>query len=256
MESQYIENIKKGMKVEIITKQRRVVRGVIEDLAAREKFHVNGILVRLKTGEIGRVQKILLNEEDKNKKLEDEIIKIIKIGENLYTEFKLNALWSQNYGNEQIKQSKSIELHEFGVKASKVIIAKSIAALMNSEGGNLIIGVKELKDTYKNQFEITGISEDFSKLKDSSEDGYKRVIIDEIVRQFFPAKIYNHLNDYLKIEFAEIEEKLVCLIRVRKSDIRVFLLLNNKKVFMIRVDSENRALEAEELVDYCLKRFR
>jgi hypothetical protein len=32
--------------------------------------------------------------------------------------------------------------------------------------------------------------------------------------------------------------------------------VQSAELFMIRIDSENRPLEAEELVDYCLKRFR
>lgn len=255
MENQYIENIKKGLKVEIVTKQHKLVKGFVEDLAAREKFHVNGIMVRLKTGEIGRVQKIILNNEQKNDKNTSEILELIKKGENFNSEFKKSILWSQFYSHEQIKESKSTELRDFGVKASKVIIAKSIVSFLNSEGGNLLIGVEEKKDS-KERYEIIGINDDILKVKDSSLDGYKRMIIDEIIRQYFPSKIYNHLNDYIHIDFAEIETKIVCHIKIKRSEQRVFLKLNDKEIFMIRIDSENRPLEGEKLVDYCIKHFK
>ena len=69
--------------------------------------------------------------------------------------------------------------------------------------------------TDKNEFEIAGIEKDIEKLKqaekDYSNDGYKRMIIDEIVRQYFPPKIYNNLRDYLSIDFENIDGKDVCL---------------------------------------------
>jgi len=258
MENQYAENIKKGMKVEIVTRQSKIAHGIVDDLAARENFHAKGILVRLKSGEIGRVQKILLDDMDKNKKNFEEIKKMIQNGEDLKTEFKSSALWSFDYTNEQIKNSKSYEVHTHKQKASKVIIAKSIAALLNSEGGNLVIGVKENK--LENNFDIVGIQDELKKLIDGSIDGYRRMLIDEVLRQYFPAKIYNHINDYIKIEFVDCvsekqEKKLLCWIRIMRSDVRVFLQLTGKEVFMIRTDTQSRALEGEELVDYCMKRF-
>ncbi|MDP2926192.1 MAG: putative DNA binding domain-containing protein [Nanoarchaeota archaeon] len=255
MENQFLKNIQKGLKVEIVTKQKKLAKGYIEDIAKREEYNSQGILVRLKTGEIGRVQKIILNEEQLNKKYLIEIEKLVKSGESLHTEFKLNVLWSINYGKDEIRGSKSNEVHEFGVKASKVIVAKSIAAFLNSEGGSLIIGIKEKKEGNV-RYELRGLSEDYEKMKDPSADAYRRMLIDEVVRQYFPSKIYNHLNDYIRIEFVEIEGKILCWIKIKKSDTRVFLKLNDKDVFMIRIDSENRNLEGEKLVDYCVKHFK
>ncbi|MFA5258611.1 MAG: RNA-binding domain-containing protein [Candidatus Pacearchaeota archaeon] len=263
MENQYLKNIKKGMKVEILTKQNKIAKGIVEDLASRDSFNTYGITVRLKTGEIGRVQKIILNDEEKNKKNMQEIETLIKNGESLHVEFKSSCLWSLNISDQEIKQTKSYDLHTFKQKASKVIIARSIAAFLNSEGGNLVIGVKEKKgenDKMSHDFEIIGIKEEFKKLKDPNIDGYKRMIMDEILRSYFPSKIYNHLNDYMMMEFVEFElnneNKILCFIKIKKSDLKVFLDLTGKKIFMIRTDTENRMLEGEELVDYCMKRFK
>ena len=81
------------------------------------------------------------------------------------------------------------------------------------------------------------------------------MIIDEILRTFFPAKIYNHIDYYISIDFIKIEEKIVCWIRIKKSESKVFLKINDKDVFMIRTDSENRTLDGERLVDYCIKKW-
>lgn len=242
------------MKVAILTtSQHRYSTGIIEEIAARNPFHEQGIMVRLTNGDVGRVQKIFLTEDQQKDKYFTEIKKILEKGESFHTEFKSSALWSTTLDPVQLKEVKSFELREYGNKASKIIIAKSIAAFLNSDGGNLLIGVMENKE--KGKFEIVGIEEDIKKSRDHTLDGYKRTLIDEIIRTFFPPKIYNHFHNYIEIEFVDIEEKIVCWIKVKRSDSRVFLRINDRDVFMIRVDSENRTLDGEKLVDYCIKRW-
>lgn len=258
MESQYVENIKKGLKVEIVSNDNKIARGIIDDILSKNSYQMYGVMVRLKSGEVGRVQKIIYNDEEKNEKNFQEIDKMMLVGENMHTEFKSSALWSNDFTNEDIHKSKSYDIHLFKQKASRAIIAKSIAALLNSDGGNLVIGIKEKKDD--NGFEIVGVQDELKKLLDKSKDGYRRMIMDEILRSYFPSKIYNHINDYLRIEFVEVniseQNKILCWIRIRRSDVKVFLQLAGKEVFMIRTDTQSRALEGEELVDYCIKRFK
>lgn len=258
MEGQYLENVRKGMKVEILSNQNKLVRGIVDEVLSKSSYQMYGMMVRLLSGEIGRVQKIILDDREKNQKSFEEVHNLIFSGESLHVEFKSSSLWSADYTNEDIHHSKSYEVHTHKQKASKVIIAKSIAAFLNSDGGNLVIGVKEKKDS--NEFELVGIQDELKKLTDPSRDGYKRMIIDDILRSYFPSKIYNHLNDYLRIDFVEtiVNEsvKLLCWIRVKRSDQKVFLKLTGKEVFMIRTDSQSRAIEGEELVDYCIRRFK
>lgn len=250
-EGNYLKNIQKGVRVEILTKAGKKAEGIVEEIAIKKDFHPQGITVFLKSGEIGRVKKIF------SFKPESEILPLLDKGESHKLEFKSEALWSQNYSEQQIKESKSYDLHTHRHKASKVIIAKSIAALMNSEGGNLILGVKEKKQDEK--FIVSGINPDLEKLKlagkDFSIDGYKRMIIDDIIRPYFPQKIYNMLNEYLSFKFEEIDGKFVCNIKIKPSSSRVFLNLEGRKLFMIRTETETRQIVDEELVDYCMRRF-
>ena len=64
---------------------------------------------------------------------------------------------------EEIKSSKSFELQNYERKASKIILAKTIASFSNTEGGNLIIGIKEIKEHGKED-KIIGIEDEFKKL--------------------------------------------------------------------------------------------
>ncbi len=245
------ESIKKGTKVEILTRDKKTVFGVVEEVGI-QRNEAKGLMVVLKTGEIGRVTKII------GGKVKTEVESMIKKGEGYKIEFKSEALWSLTYKSQEIAVSKSYDLHTFKQKASKVIIAKSIDALMNSDGGTLVIGVKEKKS--ESGFEIVGIEKDLEKLKeigkDFSLDGYKRMIIDDIIRSYFPAKVYNSINKYLSIVFEEFNEKVVCLIKIEPAPTKVFLNLEGRKIFMIRTETETRQIVDEELVDYCMGRFR
>ena len=77
----------------------------------------------------------------------------------------------------------------------------------------------------------------------------------DLIKSFFPPKIFNHLHNYLSIEFVNIEEKTLCWLKIKKSDTKVFLKINDKEIFMIRVESENRTLGGEKLVDYCIRKW-
>ena len=254
MEHQYLKNIKEGMRVGIMTSRKKYAVGIVDEIAARTPFHEEGIMVRLKNGEVGRVKKIILSEPEQQEKIAAEIKKILAKGEDFHTEFKTSAFWSVVYNPEKIKESKSFELREYGQKASKVIIAKGVAAFLNSDGGNLIIGVNENKET--ETFDIVGIEDDLKKIGARGTDHYKRILIDELLRTFFPSKFYNHLNDYVEIIFVVVEGKTVCWLKIRASDFRIFLKINNQELFMIRVETENRSLIGEKLVDYCLTHWK
>lgn len=60
------KNIRPGLKVAIVLKQDqrtgRETIGIVKDLLTNSNFHPHGIKVRLTGGEVGRVQKILSEE--------------------------------------------------------------------------------------------------------------------------------------------------------------------------------------------------
>ncbi len=252
------DKIKIGSKVGISLKGNydKIVNGKVREILTKAQSHPHGIMVKLEDENIGRVKTFGEEFEDvteETKKEEINIKELIKKGEKFNIEFKSSALWSLHWTSQQIKESKSSELHMFGQKASKVIIAETIAALMNSRGGHLVIGIKENKNDMVDK--IIGVKDEFNKLKDPCEDGYSRMIIDEIIRPYFPAKIYNHLDEYLEISFPVEDDKVLCLVKVTKGDAKVFLDLNKHRIFFIRTGAETRFIEGEELVEYCEKRF-
>ena len=162
-------------------------------------------------------------------------------------------LWSARFGKKDIESSRSFEVKKYGKSASKVIIAKTLAAFLNSDGGVLAIGVKENKGGSAD--EIVGIDSEFSKLADPCIDGYRRMILDGVIKAYFPSFVFNHLNSYLRLEFEEIGGATVCCVQAFPSDKKVFLNINKEELFVIRVDASTRIIRGEEIVDYCVKRF-
>jgi len=238
------------------------VTGRIDEFLTASNIHSHGILVRLDNGTVGRVKEIndgapkpvypkdRVSPSNQN---EAPLVDILAEGENHFVEFKSSALWSEKLSQQQIQSSNSGDLKQHGRNTSKIIIAKTIAGFLNTDGGALIIGVKENKDN--NEDEIIGIESEFKKLSDPCTDGYRRKLIDSIVKPYFPSTVFNHFNNYLQIIFEEVEDRLICYIKIAKSDQKVFLTIKNQDYFYIRVDASTRQLIGEEIVDYCVRRF-
>jgi uncharacterized repeat protein (TIGR03833 family) len=57
------KHINPGIKVDIVLKQdqrtEKLTRGVVKDVLTKSSHHPHGIKVRLETGEVGRVKKII-----------------------------------------------------------------------------------------------------------------------------------------------------------------------------------------------------
>ena len=261
-----LENLAVGMSVEInpqSDRSRKIrAKGQIDEILTNSPQHSHGILVRLTDGQIGRVKLILNNSapptdhkdttsaEISPSKL--DMTELILGGENHFVEFKSSTLWSARLTPKEIEDG-SPDIKAYGKNTSKFIIAKSIVAFLNSDGGTLIIGIKENKSNKED--EIIGVQSEFLKLTDPCIDGYRRMIVDQVIKTFLPAKIFHHINDYLTIKFDVVKEKTLCVIAILKSDTQVFLKKRGKDCFYVRVDATTREIHGEDMASYCVKRF-
>lgn len=239
------------------SREKRVT-GVVAEVLTKNLSHPHGVLVKLNNGEIGRVKHEAPNGPQKSTSdtatSAPSIKRLIEAGESHSVEFKTDALWSAKYSAEDLKNHRpqTPELHAFGKAASKVIIAKTIAAFLNSDGGHLVVGFKEGKNGQPD--EVIGVDVEFTKLKDPSIDGYRRMIT-EVIKDYFPSFVFNMFNNNFEISFEEIDGKTLCLLTVRKSNKRVFLKLQKKDYFFVRVDASTRELKGEQILEYCDSRF-
>ena len=62
MDGQNRQDIKPGLEVDIVLKANQatgqLTRGIVDEILTKSDFHPHGIKVRLKSGEVGRVQHI------------------------------------------------------------------------------------------------------------------------------------------------------------------------------------------------------
>jgi hypothetical protein len=204
---------------------------------------------------------VFAEAKDESLKNITKTTEIIGSGESDSVEFKSAAFWSTNLSKDELDsriksdQRQAKDLIDFGRDTSKFVVAKSIAGFLNSNGGNLLIGVKENKETKVD--EIIGIESEFSKFKEPerSTDGYRRAIIDSIIRKFFHPEFYNQVNDYISIKFPKFEEGSVCHIEIYKAKECVFLNVKNR--FFIRTDAETREIiDPKQIHDYCKEHFK
>ena len=186
---------------------------------------------------------------------EPEIIEaMIRNGENDHVEFKLKSLWSSGLSNEEISASTSGEVRKYRHNASKFIIARAIAGFLNTEGGDLLIGIEE--DRVNNSIRIAGLEDDYTKLhaEDRNPDGYRRMIIESVVRKYLP-DIFDTASRYLHISFPIVSAKTICHIHIDPADRPVFVIIGSEEHFFIRTDASTRPISGKGLTDYILERF-
>ncbi|MEI7649935.1 MAG: ATP-binding protein [Methanomicrobiales archaeon] len=188
-------------------------------------------------------------EEDAN-----AIQAMIRTGENDHVEFKLQSLWSAELTKEQISESESAEVRKYRTNASKFIIARSIAGFLNTDGGDIIIGIRE--DRIQNAITVVGIENDYPKLieADRNPDGYRRMIVDAIIRKYI-LEIYDTASRFIHISFPVVSGRTLCHLHITPSDKPVFVDSGIEEIFFVRIDASTRAITGKTLTRYTLTRF-
>jgi hypothetical protein len=157
---------------------------------------------------------------------------IIQEGETNQVEFKPALLYNFSTGKGGI-----------GVKG---IIAKSICAFLNSNGGLLIIGVTD-------NGEPQGLSYDFSLAGEKNERDFFLLEFDQMLEQFLSFSVKSNVSG----QFYELNEKDIFVVTVRPNKRRpIFLKGQNGKEFYVRGEASSRRLiDIEELVNYCIEKW-
>ena len=179
---------------------------------------------------------------------------MIAAGESDHIEFKLRSLWSSDLLREEILSSESPEVRKYHTNASRFIIARSIAGFLNTDGGDIIIGIKE--DRINNTIEIAGIEEDYLKLhrEDRNPDGYRRMIVDSIIRKYLP-EVFDTVSMLIHLSFPVLSGRTLCHLHIIPAEKPVFVDINNEELFFIRVDASTRSITGKALTQYILTRF-
>ncbi len=123
-------------------------------------------------------------------------------------------------------------------KKLEYVIAKTIAAFLNSEGGNLFIGVDDNQN-------ILGLVDDIETLPKKSTDGFELHLI-EVIKKYIGSGHTSHI----KITFPIVKETRICRINVSKSGKSVFTQYDGKEDFFVRSGCSSQPLSREDQSSY------
>lgn len=176
------------------------------------------------------MESLLREKTSKEESLDD----IIARGESETLEFKSTLRWDVYKGEKSPKMER--------------IIAKSIAGFMNTNGGTLLIGVRDDGNIY-------GIEKDLETLFKPDIDGFQLKIKD-IIQRYLELE----LGKFIHIDFEEKDNKTVCILTVEKSHKEVYLKEKGDNgdnyTFYIRIATSTESLSPPEAARYIKGHFK
>jgi hypothetical protein len=171
-------------------------------------------------------------EKETNNQSLKTIEELIDLGENNQIEFKPALLYNFSSGKPGI-----------GVKG---IIAKTICAFLNSNGGFLFIGVSD-------SGQIQGLDYDFKLSKGKNPKDFFRLEFDQMLEHFLSFTVKSNVVG----QFHTLQDKEIFVVSVSPMKRRpVFLNGQFSKEFYVRGEASTRQLtEIEDIVNYCIDRW-
>lgn len=154
----------------------------------------------------------------------EEVQELILAGESDMVELKSSLRYDQR--NKEVN------------KKLEYVIAKTIAAFLNSEGGNLFIGVDDNQN-------MLGLADDIATLSKPNIDGFELHLL-EIIKKFIGAGLVSHI----KISFPVVEDTKICRVKVSRSSKPVFIQFEGKEDFFVRSGCSSQPLSREEQSTY------
>ena len=158
-------------------------------------------------------------------KVEDtELKELILIGENEKLEMKSTLRFDlrQNIVNKNLEY----------------VIAKTVSAFLNSEGGTLIIGVDD-------DGNALGLEKDIETFSKKDVDGFELHL-----RNIIKKHLGSNFEKHLKITFPIIDEKTICKVKILKSGKPVFANFEGKDSFYVRNGNSSIPKNREEQSEY------
>jgi hypothetical protein len=160
-----------------------------------------------------------------NEGIEDpELKELILIGENEKLEMKSTLRFDirQNIVNKNLEY----------------VIAKTVSAFLNSDGGILIIGVDDNGNAL-------GLEKDIDTLSKKDIDGFELHL-----RNIIKKHLGSNFEKYLKVTFPIIDDKTICKVKISKSGKPVFATFEGKDSFFVRNGNSTIPKNREEQSGY------
>ena len=153
------------------------------------------------------------------------IAELIALGESVTLEFKSTLRWD-------VRRNKKVDELQYAV-------LKTIAAFLNSEGGTLLIGVKD-------DGTIFGLERDLSFVKGKTLDGFEQLLMN-----LTHTRIGDRFARLIDIRFESIDGKNVCAVEIDQAAQPAYMTnKQGNKEFYIRQGNGSRSPDIEEAVNY------
>lgn len=123
-------------------------------------------------------------------------------------------------------------------KKLEFIIAKTVAAFMNSEGGNLLIGVDDNQN-------VLGLADDLSTFTKQNLDGFELHLL-EVLKRFIGPGMLSHIN----ISFPKVGDIQICHLKISRSSKLVFIQDESKESLFVRAGYSSIPLNREQQSEY------
>jgi hypothetical protein len=186
---------------------------------------------------------------------DDYLVFLEKRAKNLFEELKkrIELRHKEKIKEDGIKEliikgeNESLEIKStlrFDVKEGEVnkkleyVIAKTVSAFLNTEGGSLIIGVDD-------EGNILGLEKDFQTLNKKNLDGFELHL-----RQVIKKYLGDYFEKYLKISFPKVDDKEICLVQISKSGKPVFVSYEGEEHFFVRNGNSSIPKNRKEQSEY------
>lgn len=124
-------------------------------------------------------------------------------------------------------------------RALEKMVMKTVAAFLNSGGGQLVIGVDDGRA-------VLGLEHDYRTLTKGDRDGFENHFT-----HVFNAMIGAEFRQFVKLNFAQADGKDVCIVNVMPATHPVFAKLdNNTEEFFVRTGNSTTPLKLSEAAAY------
>jgi Putative DNA-binding domain/Bacterial PH domain len=168
-----------------------------------------------------------------------------KLNDHRWTRPDIPALLAEDeHERLEFKSSLRFDHHTQSVnRGLEKTIMKTVAAFLNSGGGQLVIGVDDSK-------QVLGIHHDYRTLKKEGSDGFENHFT-----QIFNTMIGPELRNRVHLWFSQMNGHDVCVVDVAASFEPAYLKADNDEQFYVRTGNVSTPLKLSEVEHYARARW-
>lgn len=206
-----------------------MLKNRIKKLPIMDPDQPERVLGILSLTDIALVKPQLIKEIKKLETEEKDIQRLVREPESQHLELKA----SLRYNSRQHCLDPDLEFN----------CLKTVCAFLNSEGGDLLIGVND-----RNR--VVGIKHDYKTFNKNNSDAFENYLVNQISR-----KIGNIHLKYITVTFPKPFGKEICRVNVQPSQEPAFLYHKSRQYFYVRAGNGSRPFNISESARYMIEKW-